>query len=1148
MSITYLDYTIHLTDKDVVAANQAKVPQLHLPRNSSPGQWKDSKGLLSFDLGSLLTGEVYGGPVVAAARYSAPVITTKDEVASPCITSPWIVSHDQTTNPINVDDFEQPRGGFWGFIADIFNAKKFVWRGSFRYTPAAVSVIPDGSGGTVPVEAIAQRRFIEGFEHPEQGEGGTSGAGSLQFSRASSRHVEGMGLSIRSTDGVKSHTQAQYGAAASTKTWERFYIRAVAYPSADTTFWRTKSSAGVQGICLSLNSTGRVVLNDVDNSSVKTILATTTSPLVKGRWYRIDVFLRYGASAFAKLYINGVQQVSVVSFGAGGLATVANHASSEVGSTGQAANNLGLDIDDWMAAETPAVDGSGNLILTGNDWINGSKMIRIGANGFATDMSGWAGDWRSALQLPAEDATATLTSSTSGARLSLTTDAQQQIGSEPGSIGAAAIVVGKYGNRAGVDDGTLGFSAAGVEDVAAVTEFSSFEWATRMYRPAGMLTPAAVFPFNIIHEKGASASLATIYQFGAVAEMLGVFGDEDIVASALGATPTSGPGGTGIHNAPYPRTPWARAGVKPISPVVITSGTYTGNGSGQDLAFRTPIHWLWIRHVNSASNGTFWFSSMIAAHESVKESWNPAGAAAVQIDPAFVPATGSTADQGDETIVRITGADAQINQNGESYQYVAFSDPGMRFMLNGAIAWPFGSADRTHTLVNTNFLAEAAFLFQESLNGGSGVKALFKGLGHATQSLSNLGAAETASALAFSRGTLLSRSALHFAGAGQAIPFSLLRRDDGITDSGKVKVMQLVTYTGDGSSPRTIALTPASGVRPLFALVVPHDAASVARDPSHTGTISVTLPATNNSANGIRAGGIDSITVGSDLNTLNTVYDVFVIPGSTTAGGSANGFSENGEFAPVIPAEPFDGPFIDGPSGDPTTIELPDDSGDVGGGVSGGADFGTQCVAGSQKVINQALSHIGISKPIEDIVNEPTVEAQIARLHYQDDVEACLREFPWAFATAYVALILVAGTADVPLNDDWQYAYAVPLDMVLARRVVRRGVGRKYDPDPPEFRIGSGAFSNLIFTNEADAFLEYTFRPACAVSAGDALFREALGWRHSASLAPALSRNKVTAADCMAIYQQKAALATARNAGEQQQPPRGEAEWIRGRN
>jgi hypothetical protein len=40
----------------------------------------------------------------------------------------------------------------------------------------------------------------------------------------------------------------------------------------------------------------------------------------------------------------------------------------------------------------------------------------------------------------------------------------------------------------------------------------------------------------------------------------------------------------GIHNAPYPRSQWARRGTPPSSPVGLVTGTYVGNGTSRRVS------------------------------------------------------------------------------------------------------------------------------------------------------------------------------------------------------------------------------------------------------------------------------------------------------------------------------------------------------------------------------------------------------------------------------------------------------------------------------------------------------------------------------------------------------------------------------------
>src|SRR5690606_34974557 len=125
------------------------------------------------------------------------------------------------------------------------------------------------------------------------------------------------------------------------------------------------------------------------------------------------------------------------------------------------------------------------------------------------------------------------------------------------------------------------------------------------------------------------------------------------------------------------------------------------------------------------------------------------------------------------------------------------------------------------------------------------------------------------------------------------------------------------------------------------------------------------------------------------------------------------------------------------------------------GGEPVGDDFGEQCVPASTKVCQQALSHIGVTVRITDVTTGDTPEAATCRLHYSDAVAEALREYPWGFATKYADLVHVSGSEAAPVNEDWFYAFRVPEDSLFERRLVRPGIGRRWDNNPPPFRRGA---------------------------------------------------------------------------------------------
>lgn len=615
----------------------------------------------------------------------------------------------------------------------------------------------------------------------------------------------------------------------------------------------------------------------------------------------------------------------------------------------------------------------------------------------------------------------------------------------------------------------------------------------------------------------------------------------------------------GIHNAPYPHSQWARRGGAPFSPVVVHGGTYVGTGTFIDLPFRAPVHLVYVRALSGITTGVhLWWSSMTDGHIAGQLGYTMQFPAEVLIDPNF-PAVAPAEDaQEQQTLFRIIGNDANSNAVGVVYQFVAFSDPGMRFMEAGALWATAGVLDIVTTLNNEAFTPDACLIQQEANGGGATMGLHFKGTGHAANNLNPFNAAEIAG-LFLSKGALTSKSALHN-GTNDEIAYLAIRKDDGSGDTGVFRTIALTTYVGDGNAARTVGML-MGGRRPLFALVIgASTGTSIMRDPSHAGTASLAFPAAVNAATGITAGGIDSISVGIALNANGVTYNVFVLPGDTVAGNA--GWSQNGEFVPVAPDSPSGEGFGLWDATPPDPELAPDEPTDTVPTVTPvlpdgqtGSDFTTGCITETTFVINQALSLIGISKQIGDITTELSNEATTCRLHYLDDVKATLRQFPWAFATRYARLVLVAGTSSAPVNNDWQYSYREPSDSVFSRRITNANqIRRAFDPTPVDFRIGADATGKLIYTNQGPTddqdltpLLEYTALTTCAATQGDSIFRRALAWRHAASIAPALCKDQKKGEYCMAMFERVIVQAEVASANENQMDPEGDADWITGR-
>jgi hypothetical protein len=1119
MAVIYLDYTIHLTDKAQVEALQAAAALRWFPSNDDGGAFYDE--ILGFN--PFPDGSIYCAPTRAMALYGAPILYVGQAFAAPCITSAYITVDNSSNFPITSDKIVKESGGWFGIPALFGDSQTYRWRGTYAYAAgdeATVDGVTIGAGDPT-FEAPQQLVALEGFELPFGGEGGEESGIAANVSRGASRHPDGLGLAIRGADGVK--TIALTGNAS---LWFRFYFRLRKLPTQGVHFLRLHhANNSISGVALQLESTGRLSLRNINSSHGESSLATSGGTYELDRWYKCDILAVTGVSNSVRLFIGGAEVFNVTGTQ---LSNGGNFSSvtfgSETGTHG--AYNAGIDIDD-ITVQTPPTN------LTGLDWQNGTKIQRFEASGFAADheTAEWTGDWQACRQNPAHDGTQELTGATSEAVFAVTTNAEQTLNGAVGSRGCIGFIVGARTTRPAGPDGELGYSIQGAEPVmTAITEFNTPQWATASYFPADLAAPEQLTPIELHYIKGASAEVATIDALAGAAALVGVFGDEDIIEDDAGS-PTGMRSSRGVHNSPFPNTPWARYGATPVQPVSIHGFTYVGTGEALEFTLPTPVHFLFARRVHATGLGWAWFSSLLAAHIGRQERTTPAAAVAIEQDPDFVP-TGTEGETELQTIVRIVGDGQNWNDTGITYQVIAFCDPASRYALNDVLAYPKGTADIVTALKRSLFTPLATMLWKEGVQGDTINESLFwQGPGHVGAAVSPMHTSTLADVLTQAQGQLTSKAAIHHTGSlAPAIAFSCWRKDDTGTDTNKQNVVYVGTYTGDGTGNRTITLDATVTVRPLFAIVQGSNAGAHYRDPSNTGTTSLNSNFSSVAANGIRGGDLGAILVGSDLNANGIVYNVFVIWGDDVAGEA--GWSGNGDFFPVAPnTGPVDPD--DDLEGDEDWFDAEPPSSET---TDPDSDLATGCVAASQKVCNRALSIIGITAQLTNLDTEDTVEAEQCRLHYAEAVDATLRAFPWPWATKYLELTLADGTDEEAVNHDWQYAYTHPGDCVFARRIVDQENARRkvrYG-DPLPFKVGADADdAKIIYANLAD----------------DALFRQALAFQVAAFLAPGLARNKVTARDCLQAFDLLIGRAEQKAAAEQTHPDdgHGDSEWIRAR-
>jgi hypothetical protein len=1146
----YLTFYVALTDPDLVAQYQAQYPST-APLNLAP-----------YDPGPPAAG--------AAVQFAAPWRGYQQPAggSAPFTWSPWSGEGEQDgPYPLNVPSFQRHTGGFLGMGGTTVT---YYWIGEF------VLAADDGAStidGIAITGIIPPRRFIEGFEVPGFGLGTLTNTSGLYVSPDAARHPGGLGLALRGAVSQYTIPLIGYGHAIAAKQWERFYVRLRQLPSASTFFWNLDLAPNpLSGILLAVTATGQLALYTSNAAGVKTLnqvipgatLEVWNGDPMSDAWHRIDVMYQVSGTPFFVMWFDGQVVVGTaaasVLTGSAGAVAATSITNSNMGPVDAIDFGLYLDVDDWVGADIPTKVGDPTTVdLASRDFVSGSKIVRVSPTAFgATHSANWTGDVRvlrqdvvGGINAPTP---AALACTTALALAAADTDADLVCDADPGSIGVAAITVHRDSKR-GTTSGTLGYSLAGAADVmAAVTEGVVATKGSVLWPGPGAKDFVDVTPLGLRSAKGNDVTAAALYMLHAQAELVGKYTACDYRLAeilSLGTLIPNTYGNTGSHNRPYPRSPWSIFGqAPPISPYIVKGGTYVGNGTGQDLTFRAPVHLFYTRPLVGNTGGYWWMSNALGAHT----SWQQGLSAQImgEEDPTFNGAPGDDS----QTLryrIRIAGGDLQCNQAATTYEYIAVMDPGQRFCTGVNWNHKLSGAVRTWPLPDPSFTPGWCFLQMEDYAATATVRLYGKSSGNAAATLVPYSGGALANALTFGAGSVITDVALHaLSPSNHALSF--WRRDDGSQDTGIPGAVNFGSYVGDGAASRTINLAPASGRRPLFAIVFPETGGGVGRhrDPSHTGTNSSISTGTD-TATGITAGGIDQFTIASGLNANGIVYSYFVLFADATA--CNNGWGCNGEYAPVEPTAPGGGLWPAEPTEPGTVPTLPPDvTGPTPDPDDPSPDFGADCIEATTAIVNRALHRIGISKRLANVGTDIGIEASVARVNWGLDVNQTLRDHPWNFATRYADLVWVAGSEAAPANKDWTYSYRAPADMLFARRIVgQAGQRREWDPNPPKFRVGSDAAGALIYSNDVASSatplqIEYTIRVNCPASRGDALFRDALIWRHAASIAAPLTRDLKKMQWAQAMYEQVIAKAKVTDLQEQQQNPAGDADWIVGRN
>lgn len=127
------------------------------------------------------------------------------------------------------------------------------------------------------------------------------------------------------------------------------------------------------------------------------------------------------------------------------------------------------------------------------------------------------------------------------------------------------------------------------------------------------------------------------------------------------------------------------------------------------------------------------------------------------------------------------------------------------------------------------------------------------------------------------------------------------------------------------------------------------------------------------------------------------------------------------------------------------------------------------------EICNQALSHIAVSKEIQDFDTEATSEARACRRFYEPVRDKVLRDFAWPKFKAVEALALVQEFEND--ESDFAFSYRYPANSAKLRRLFIPGSGRRETQlTRIPYQLGRDDAGVLIFTDLEDAYCEYTYK------------------------------------------------------------------------
>jgi hypothetical protein len=188
-------------------------------------------------------------------------------------------------------------------------------------------------------------------------------------------------------------------------------------------------------------------------------------------------------------------------------------------------------------------------------------------------------------------------------------------------------------------------------------------------------------------------------------------------------------------------------------------------------------------------------------------------------------------------------------------------------------------------------------------------------------------------------------------------------------------------------------------------------------------------------------------------------------------------------------------------------------------------------------ICNMALARIGVSSFISALT-EPSNEARVCALFYEQMRDYALRDYPWNFANRRLAL---SEAGDAPTN--WEYMYVYPSDCMKARAIVAPGLRAPRSDQRIPFETGYYEGQRVIYSNQAEAELIYTVRVEDP-TLFDPMFASALAYLIASEIAMPLAVQPKVAEQARSAYTLVSSSAAASNLSEGTEQPAPDSEFI----